>query len=133
MPPSGDRGLIEYFRGQAKMLSHSLTVVARILAWTLAASIVILSIVPPGLRPETGTPHVFEHATIFFATGLAFGIGYDCRQDLLGAALVIFSGAVELAQLLVPGRHARWSDFVVDALAVTVGLTLTSLFSLGRT
>jgi VanZ family protein len=29
----------------------------------------------------------------------------------------LFAGFVEIAQLFVAGRHARWSDFTVDALA----------------
>ncbi len=36
--------------------------------------------------------------------------------------MVAFAGAVEIAQLFVPGRHARMSDFIVDALAVCVGV-----------
>jgi VanZ family protein len=36
--------------------------------------------------------------------------------------LVIFAGTVEIAQLFVPGRHARLSDFIVDALAISAGL-----------
>jgi VanZ family protein len=33
----------------------------------------------------------------------------------------MFAGFVEIAQLFVPGRHARLSDFIVDALAMCVG------------
>jgi len=40
---------------------------------------------------------------------------------------VFFSGAVEIAQLFVPGRHARLSDFIVDGLAITVGVMAVSL------
>jgi hypothetical protein len=35
--------------------------------------IVILSLVPPTLRPETGALHSLEHFTIFAATRFAFG------------------------------------------------------------
>jgi VanZ family protein len=94
----------------------------RIVAWTLATAITILSILPPDLRPDTGVPHYLEHFAIYWATGLAFGLGYERKQGLLAVLLVIFSGTVELAQLFVPGRHARLSDFVVDAIAVCVGL-----------
>jgi VanZ family protein len=34
---------------------------------------------------------------------------------------VIFSGAVEVAQLFVPGRHARLSDFIVDSISICIG------------
>ena len=32
------------------------------------------------------------------------------------------TGALELLQLFVPGRHARFEDFLVDALATLAGL-----------
>jgi VanZ family protein len=35
---------------------------------------------------------------------------------------VIFCGGIELAQLMIPGRHARLSDFFVDAAAICVGI-----------
>ena len=92
----------------------------RIAAWALAAAIVILSLVPPTLRPETGAPHSLEHFTIFAATGFAFGLGYKRRHHLLAILLVIFSSAIEIAQLFVPGRHARLGDFIIDALAACI-------------
>jgi VanZ family protein len=33
---------------------------------------------------------------------------------------------VEILQLVAPGRHARLSDFLVDALAMCIGLLLGS-------
>ncbi len=101
--------------------------IVRIIAWTLAAAIVVLSVVPPGLRPETGTPHNLEHFLAYLATGFAFGLGYDRNHSLLALLLVLFSFWVEVLQLFVPGRHARLGDFVVDALAACVGLLMASL------
>jgi VanZ family protein len=92
----------------------------RISAWLLAAAIVVLSLVPPDLRPVTNAPHALEHFVIFAATGLAFGIGYGPRYPI-AIALVIFAGAIEVAQLFVSGRHARLSDFIVDAFAACIG------------
>jgi VanZ family protein len=40
---------------------------------------------------------------------------------------VVFSGSVEIMQLFVPGRHARLSDFAIDATAACVGLFTVSL------
>ena len=102
---------------------------ARIAAWALAAAIVILSLVPPTLRPETRAPHSLEHFTIFAATGFAFGLGYKRRHHLLAILLVIFSSAIEIAQLFVPGRHARLGDFIIDALAACIGAVMASLLS----
>lgn len=95
---------------------------ARLLAWALASAIVVLSIVPPSLRPETPLPHDLEHFGIFWAAGFTFALGYTCRDAVLPSLLVSFAGTVEIAQLFVPGRHARLSDFIVDALAISAGL-----------
>jgi len=97
---------------------------ARVAAWLLTIAIIVLSLVPPWLRPETDAPHGFEHFSIFFATGVAFGVGYSRRPKLVAVMLVIFAGAVELAQIVDPGRHARVSDFIVDALAACIGAAL---------
>jgi VanZ family protein len=93
---------------------------ARTGAWLLAVAIIVLSLVPPSLRPETDLPHDLEHFAIFVATGVAFGVGYIRRPGLVMISLMIFAGAIELAQIVVPGRHARLSDFIVDALAACV-------------
>lgn len=103
-------------------LSRHVLVFTRAIAWSLAAAIVVLSTVPPRLRPETILPHGLEHFAIFCATGIAFSVGYPRRRLRLIMLLVIFSGVVEIAQLCVPGRHARLTDFVVDALAVCAGV-----------
>jgi VanZ family protein len=101
--------------------------VARIAAWLLTIAIIVLSLVPPSLRPETAVPHDFEHFSIFFAAGIAFGVGYSRRVYLVTVMLVIFAGAIELAQIIVPGRHARLSDFTVDALSACVGAAVAAL------
>jgi VanZ family protein len=110
--------------------SHSK--IARIAAWSLATAIVILSLVPPTLRPETSAPHSVEHFLIYVATGFGFGLGYKRRHDLLAIFLVTFCGSIEVAQLFVPGRHARFSDFIIDAVAACIGLVMSSLLSLAR-
>jgi len=43
---------------------------------------------------------------------------------------VVLIGILELLQLFVPGRHARLEDFLVDALAVCVGLAVAAAFDL---
>lgn len=103
-------------------LRRHFRILTRVVAWSLAAAIIALSIVPPRLRPETVLPHDLEHFVIFFAMGVAFGVGYQSKRLHLIALLVIFSGVVELSQLFVPGRHARVTDFVVDGLAVCTGV-----------
>jgi len=102
-------------------LSQLETPVLRAAAWLLILAIVVLSLSPPQFRPTTGAPHDFEHLAIFIITGLAFGLGYRCRHSYQAAGLISFAGVVEIAQFLIPGRHARLGDFFVDAASASVG------------
>jgi VanZ family protein len=43
--------------------------------------------------------------------------------------MTAFAGLIELAQLWAPDRHARLSDFVVDALAACAGVAIASTLS----
>ena len=96
----------------------------RLVAWLLVIAILILSLGPASTRPVTGAGHNLEHLLIFVATGAAFGLGYP-RRFLLLPALLAFTGAIEVAQMMVPGRHARLSDFLTDAAASCVGIGLS--------
>ncbi len=88
----------------------------------MALLIVLLSLVPPSLRPVTGLPHSLEHLLIFLATGISFVIGYPGSLLVRCIGLVTFAGLVEIAQFWDPGRHARMSDFIVDASAAMIGV-----------
>jgi VanZ family protein len=96
----------------------------RVVAWILLIGIVVMTVVPPSLRVVTGAPHDVEHAGIFLVTGLAFGLAYELRLIIVSAAAVTFCALLELVQLAVPGRHARVSDFLIDATAVCVGIAI---------
>jgi VanZ family protein len=100
--------------------------VTRAAAWLVLAVIVVLSLVPPAARPTTAVPHDFEHAGIFLLDGIAFGMAYLGFQRRLIIGAVAFSGGIELAQLMVPGRHSRISDFVVDAAAACIGIVASA-------
>ena len=96
----------------------------RVAGWFLLAAIVVLSSVPATSRPVTGTPHSLEHLAIFLPTGLVFALGYPSRHALQLLGLIAFAVTVELGQLWVPGRHARFSDFLINALGLGVGVGL---------
>ena len=97
----------------------------RAIAWALLISIVVITVVPPALRVVTGMPHEVEHAVIFFVTGIAFGLGYELRLSVMCTSAVVFCACLELVQLVVPGRHARVSDFIIDAVAACIGLAIS--------
>src|SRR5436853_4655653 len=99
----------------------------RMIAWACLAAVVVLSLVGPSLRPVTKLPHNVEHFAIFIITGFALGLGYAGHLARHIALLVIFAGAIELAQFITPGRHPRLIDFVVDAASACAGAALAAL------
>jgi hypothetical protein len=107
------------------IVCHYLQRFFQVVAWLLILAIVMLSLGPPSTRPVTGAGHNLEHLLIFVAMGAAFGLGYPRRLLLLPVALLTFTGAIEVAQMMVSGRHARLSDFLTDATATCVGIGLS--------
>ena len=99
----------------------------QISGWLLLLAIAVLSLVPPAYRPETDLSHTFEHLATFLITGVAFGLADANRYVSRIVLLIAFVGFIEVAQLLVPGRHARLSDFLLDALGVSIGVGLGHL------
>jgi VanZ family protein len=91
-------------------------------AWAVLLAIVVLTVVPPDLRPSTDAPHDVEHAAAFLTVGILFGLTYVGRARILSIGAVAFCGIIEVMQLYVPGRHARWIDFAVDVVAAVVGI-----------
>jgi VanZ family protein len=94
----------------------------RLTSWLLLLAVTVLTFVPAVLRPVSGLGQNLEHFTIFVLMGAAFALAYRRYAYSTGLALLAFTGILELLQLFVPGRHARLSDFVVDALGVGVGM-----------
>ncbi|MBI5114198.1 MAG: VanZ family protein [Rhodovulum sp.] len=114
--------------GRAVVASWPVTLglhLARVATAIGAASILLLSVVPPGLRPVTG-PHAAEHALAFLVLGVAAGLALPGRLPIHLLLAAGFTAAIELAQIPVPGRHARLADFAVDLTAAAIGLVLVA-------
>jgi VanZ family protein len=103
-----------------------MTTTFRIFAWLLAAAVTFATLGPPGLRPHSDLGQDGEHALAFILIGLAFGLAYTRHRMLTSAIAVAGIGGLEILQLWAPGRHARWEDFVVDALAACAGLAIAA-------
>jgi hypothetical protein len=99
----------------------------RLLAWTLISGLVILTIVPASERPVTGVEHHYEHLLAFGFTGLIYALSYPRRLVMLLTQGVVFALALELLQVPLPSRHARFGDFAVDALAGCGGMVVSYL------
>jgi VanZ family protein len=103
-----------------------MTLMLRIIAWLLTAAVTIATLGPPRLRPHSDLGQDGEHALAFLLVGLAFGLAYTRHRLLTATIAVVLIGVLELLQLWMPGRHARWEDFVVDALAACAGIAVAA-------
>lgn len=102
-------------------------VVLRVIAWLLAAAVTFATLGPPSYRPHSNLGQDGEHTLAFVLVGLAFGLAYPRNRLSVAGAAVVATGVLELLQLLVPGRHARMEDFIVDALAACAGFLVAAL------
>jgi VanZ family protein len=103
-----------------------MTIILRIFAWLLAAAVAFATLGPPGYRPHSDLGQNGEHALAFVLIGLAFGLAYTQRRLLTAAIAVAMIGLIEILQFWAPGRHARLSDFIVDALAACAGFAVAA-------
>jgi VanZ family protein len=99
-----------------------MTIILRLLAWGLAAAIAYATLGPATQRPHSNLGQNGEHAFAFVLLGLAFGLAYARAPGRTAVLVIAYTGLIEVLQFLAPGRHARLSDFVVDALAACAGL-----------
>jgi len=131
---------IEHCCGEAKSFAthtgvamrFSLLTVFQLAACALLVLITALSLVPATFRPQTGLPHYLEHFGIFAAAGVAFGLGFSRWRGILVPALVVFAAAIEITQSAIPSRHARFEDFIIDAVAVSISAAIAATIATRR-
>ena len=102
--------------------------IARIAAWLLIAAIVVMTLGPPTVRPVSGFNRSLEHFAAFALLGLAFGLAYPSRRLLLAVIGIAAAALMETLQQMVPGRHAYFSDFVINAGGACAGLVVALVF-----
>jgi VanZ family protein len=106
---------------EANELQRKAVRAVRVAAWLAVVALVVLTVVPPSMRPESGFPSAVEHFAGFFLAGLLNHLGYPRRLSTSLVIAVAFAAGIELLQFASPGRHPRFSDFVVDAVAACAG------------
>jgi VanZ family protein len=95
-------------------------ILAACIAWALAAFIVFATLGPQSGRPHMG-PAQLERFGAYFVTAAAFVIAYPRRFGLIAFSAVVAAVALELGQLLVPGRDAGASDAAAKAVGGFLG------------
>ena len=83
----------------------------------------VLSLIPGALRPDTGAPGKLEHLVAYMGAAALVALGSSTPGERWqGLWLVPYAGALEIAQIFVPGRHSRFSDFVVSGIGALLGV-----------
>jgi hypothetical protein len=83
----------------------------------------VLSLIPGALRPDTGAPGKLEHLVAYMGAAALVALGSSTPGERWqGLWLVPYAGALEIAQIFVPGRHSRFSDFVVSGVGALLGV-----------
>jgi len=90
---------------------------AQIVAWGLAAAVVVMTLGPVGLRPQFGHPSI-ERFAAYLAVGAAFSMAYPRRRVWVAVAVV----CAAFGQLFVPGRDARVPDALAKAFGAVCGV-----------
>ena len=98
--------------------------ILRALAWALLVTIAFVSLSPATMRPESGLSISLEHIGLFAFMTFVFVLGHAWRMAYCLTFLIVLNGLIEWAQMLVPGRHARLSDFATKSIGIFVGLAL---------
>lgn len=102
---------------------HAARIAAAILFWPALTGVVAGSLVPEGIDVEVGDK--LQHFAAYFVLAAIGASAARSRELAMLAvlALVLVGGAVEIAQIFVPGREAS----LLDALANTGGAVMGAL------
>lgn len=98
--------------------------ILRVVNWLIISGLVIVTIVPASERPVTDLWHDVEHFLAFALAGLTFGLAYVRNLGANCIIAVVFAFVLELSQIPLPTRHARFEDFLVDAAAACLGIAV---------
>ena len=93
--------------------------------------IVCLTVMPATDRPVTGLDRNIEHFLCFALVGFAAALSFAVVSRSLWPLAILFALGIELVQIPLPTRHARISDFLIDAVAGCIGLGIGKLVNLG--
>jgi VanZ family protein len=103
---------------------------ARLTGGVAVLGIIVLSVIPGELRPQSGFPSIAEHFIFYLGGAGLLALGYEKWVSAGVVALVLSLAAVilELAQLVIPHRDANLLDVLMSAAGAIIGAGLARLF-----
>ena len=122
LPPRVSRAL----KSLMKQITHLIARLSPPAFWFCVTLILYLSLVPGTMRPQTGASGHLEHFMAYAITGAIFMAGVRHGMSALTAAVGLcwLSGAVEIAQLWIPGRTGQVAGFIWSSAGAWLGLLL---------
>ena len=95
--------------------------IAVLLAWVLAAALIVFTWGPQSMRPHLFANPQVERFGAYFLTAAVFVFAYPKRFALIAAAAAIFAVLLELGQFVAPGRDPGLSDAIAKAVGGVCG------------
>jgi hypothetical protein len=93
----------------------------RIAAWLSVLGLVMASWTPGEYMIRTGVRGSFEHVGAYSIATLLLVLAYPRWWPwVIGCALSVCAGILEIGQLYVPGRHSQFEDFVASCVGIAV-------------
>jgi len=99
----------------------SIRLVIRSAAWLSILIVLLVTLVPIGLRPTTGLSPNIERFGVMLAVGALFATAYPRRIWLIVLTLSLAAAIVEPLQFLAAGRHPSFRDAAFKSLGATIG------------
>ena len=104
-----------------------ISILLRVAFWVLIAAIATLSLIPYDgdvlANQRDKLAHLITYALLMVSARWAYP---QSQAIKLALALVLYSLALELGQLAVPGRYFSLLDMVANAAGVALGLLLAT-------
>jgi VanZ family protein len=110
-------------------MNGSMALVLRVAAWVALAAVLIVTVSPPELRPHIWSANA-ERFAVFVVCGGLFAVAYPRKWAAIFCLVLLSAALFELAQALVPHRHAAMKDFLVKATGGGIGVAAGLVFHL---
>jgi VanZ family protein len=111
-------------RSQSPKNEARLVQLSRAVGSACVVVIIVLSVLPANERPHTGFPGQMEHAAAYFGTAIFLAFGYPTARGRIAtiALLVGLAAALEMIQLLIPGRNSQFIDWYASSFGAGFGV-----------
>jgi VanZ family protein len=102
-------------------IDERFSVLLRAAVWLSVLGLLVASWTPGQYMIRTGARGSFEHVGAYLMTTLLLVFAYPRSPPwIVGGALAIYAGILEVGQLYIPGRHSQFEDFAASCLGIAL-------------